>query len=235
LGKHVFIEKPVTLNSPDAKQLALLAREAGIIAQAGHVERFNPAFLTAQPFIMRPFYIDCQRTALFNPRGTDVSVVLDLMIHDIDLVLRLARSNIKKISASGFRVLCESEDVAEARIEFDNGSVANLRTNRAALQNIRLMEVFQEKDYLHVDLLDKKVSRAEIKEKIVPGENVLVHHRDKYMTAKNLEIQPVNAIGRELDLFAEAIADKKIPPVSLDEAYQTMKVADEIIAQIRKP
>ncbi len=219
-GKHVFIEKPVTLNSAEAKKLALLASEAGVIAQAGHVERFNPAFLAAESFISRPLFIDCERFATYNVRGTDVSVVLDLMIHDIDLVLHLVKSNIKKINATGSSVLCETYDIAEARIEFDNGCVANLRVNRVASESARKMHVFQKENYLTLDFLNKTLVKG-----IVQNKNI-IH--------ENLEVKLVNAIAHELQLFADAIKNKKTAAITLDEAYHTMKVVDEIMALIQK-
>jgi len=233
-GKHVFIEKPVTLNSVEAKKLALLASEAGITAQAGHVERFNPAFIAAEPFIKRPIFIDFQRTAIYNPRGTDVSVVLDLMIHDIDLLLHLVKSNIKKISATGSAVLCDTEDIAEARIEFDNGCVANLTASRIALGNNRKMNIFQKENYLSLDFLNKTAVRAIVKTGKIENEKVYASFENKSIVHENLEVKPINAIAHELQLFADAIKNKKMAAISLDEAYDTMKIADEIINTIKK-
>ncbi len=234
-GKHIFIEKPVTLNSIESKKLAQLAREAGITAQAGYVERFNPAFLAAEPFITRPIFIDCQRVSTYNPRGTDVSVVLDLMIHDINLMLHVVKSNIKKISATGSAVLCDTEDIAEARIEFDNGCVANLTASRIALSNTRRMNIFQKENYLSLDFINKTAVIAEVKSGKPPaGKEVYATFGTKRLLHKNLEIKPINAIAHELELFADAIKKKKDASVTLDEAYHTMKIADEILEIIKK-
>jgi predicted dehydrogenase len=233
-GKHIFIEKPVTLNSAESKKLAQLAREAGITAQAGYVERFNPAFLAAEPFVTRPVFIDCRRVAMYNPRGTDVSVVLDLMIHDINLVLHIVKSNIKKISASGSAVLCDTEDIAEARIEFDNGCVANLTASRVALSNHRKMNIFQKENYLSLDFMNKTVVNAQIqKGKITDSGKNYANFGDKYLVFEELEVKQINAIAHELQLFADAVKSKTTAVVTLDEAYNTMKIADEILRVIR--
>ncbi|HWY38142.1 MAG TPA: Gfo/Idh/MocA family oxidoreductase [Bacteroidia bacterium] len=233
-GKHIFIEKPVTVSSAESKKLVQLAHEAGIIAQAGYVERFNPAFLAGEPFVTRPVLIDCQRISTYNPRGTDVSVVLDLMIHDINLVLHLVKSTIKKISATGSVVLCDTEDIAEARIEFDNGCVANLTASRIASNNTRQMNIFQKEGYLALDFINKTAVYAEATKGEVPAGKTHVSFGDKNLVHNHLEVKPINAIAHELQLFAESIKNKKVNGVTLDEAYLTMKVADEILAVIKK-
>ncbi len=224
-GKHIFIEKPVTLNSQEAKKLLVLANEGSIVAHAGHVERFNPAFLAARPLIERPVFIDCRRIATWNPRGTDVSVVLDLMVHDIDLVLHLVKSPVKKISATGSPVLCPTDDIAEARIEFDNGCVATISTSRVATHNMRKMTVFQNENYFSLDLLEKSAVKSYTTD---PQGSV------KHIQHEKLDTHPINAIEHELRLFAGAIHKEKNNAVTLDEAYNTMKVADEIMEVIKK-
>ena len=234
-GKHIFIEKPVTLNSTESKKLSQLAREAGITAQAGYVERFNPAFLAAEQFITRPIFLDFQRISTYNPRGTDVSVVLDLMIHDINLMLHLVKSNIKKISATGSAVLCDTEDIAEARIEFDNGCVASLTASRIALGNTRKLNVFQKENYLSLDFINKTALKADVKKGILSkDEEAYASFENKSIVHKQLEVKPINAIAHELSLFAGAIKNKTQSAVTLDEAYQTMKIADEILGIIKK-
>ncbi len=223
-AKHIFIEKPITVNSEEAKKLVFLAREANIVAHAGHVERFNPAFLASEPEITRPVFIDCRRIASYNVRGTDVSVVLDLMVHDIDLVLHLIKSPVKKISATGSAVLCVTEDIAEARIEFDNGSVATISATRVATHNLRKMTVFQKDNYFSMDFLEKTAVKS-----IVEMENDV-----KKITHQKLETRPINAIEHELQLFADAINKQKNNAVTLEEAYNTMKIADAILEVIRK-
>lgn len=234
-GKHIFIEKPVTLNAIESKKLAQLAREAGITAQAGYVERFNPAFLAAEHFITRPVFIDCRRVSMFNPRGTDVSVVLDLMTHDINLVMHIVKSTIKKIRATGSTVLCDTEDIAEARIEFDNGCVANLIASRIALGNNRKMTVFQKENYLSLDFISKKTVKAQIKKgKLPETESNYTNFRDKNLVYEDLEVKPVNSLAHELQLFANAIKNKSEAAITLDEAYNTMKIADEILSLIKR-
>jgi predicted dehydrogenase len=224
-GKHVFIEKPVTSNAQEAKKLLVLVSEANVVAHVGHVERFNPAYLAARPHIGRPVLIDCRRLAVYNPRGTDVSVVLDLMVHDIDLLLNLVKSPVKKISATGAPVLSASEDVAEARIEFDNGCVANLSVSRVAPSNERKLTVYQDNDFFTLDLLEKTALRS------YPCDP---HARTLFMQQDKIETQPVNAIALELSLFAKAIGKEKTAAVTLEEAYATMKVADSVIDVIRQ-
>lgn len=223
-GKHVFIEKPVTSSAPEAKKLLVLANEANVVVHVGHVERFNPAYLAARPHITRPIFVDCRRLALYNPRGTDVSVVLDLMVHDIDLVLDIVKSPVKKISASGHSVLSTSDDVAEARIEFDNGCVATISVSRVATENVRKITVFQADDFFTLDLLEKTALKSYPCD---PHPGALFMHQDK------LDIQAVNAIGHELSLFAKAINKQKTSAVTLEQACNTMKVADQIMEVIR--
>lgn len=154
--KHVFIEKPITTTVDEAKILIKLAKEAGIKAQVGHVERFNPAFIAAEPFLHQPKFIETHRLAQFNPRGTDVSVVLDLMIHDIDIILAVTKANARRISASGVSVLSDTPDIANARIELDNGCVANLTASRISLKAMRKSRFFQKDAYIAVDFLQKE-------------------------------------------------------------------------------
>jgi predicted dehydrogenase len=156
-GRHVFIEKPVVTTPEEARQLMVFAEEASVKVQVGHVERFNPAFLAAQPYINKPMFIEAHRLAQFNPRGTDVPVILDLMIHDIDIVLSVVRSSIKKIYASGVPIVSDTPDIANARIEFDNGCVANLTASRISMKNMRKARFFQRDAYVAVDFLKKEV------------------------------------------------------------------------------
>src|SRR5688572_25124877 len=164
LSKHVFIEKPLTETVKEGKLLQKLASEANVKIQVGHVERFNPAFLTAQSMLHNPMFIETHRLALFNPRGTDVSVILDLMIHDIDIVLSLVKANIRRISASGVAIVSETPDIANARIEFDNGAVANLTASRISLKNMRKSRFFRRDAYISVDFLEKTVSLVKLKQ-----------------------------------------------------------------------
>ena len=229
-GKHVFIEKPVTIHPEETKILVQLCHEAGIVAQVGHVEQFNPAFLTAKPFINRPLFINAERLAMYNPRGTDVSVVLDLMIHDIDLVLSMVKSNIKKIQASGSSIICPTADIAHARIEFDNGTIANLTVSRVALSNKRSLHIFQKESFLNIDLLNKTLTKAEIKKNYTPKktEDIIALRDDTSIIKENIDVKPVNAIKYELQLFAEAIQNKTKSVITLADAYLTMQTTQQI-------
>ena len=166
--KHVFIEKPLTETIDEANKLQRLVHEADIIAQVGHVERFNPGFLLRLKHLDRPMFIETHRLAQFNPRGTDVPVVLDLMIHDMDIILSVVKSNVKKVSASGVSVISDSHDIANARLEFDNGCVANITSSSISLKNMRKTRFFQRNAYISVDFLNKEVEVFEMED--VKGE-----------------------------------------------------------------
>ena len=161
--KHVFIEKPIATSDNEAKTIVAVKLN-GLYGQVGHVERFNPAFIAAKSHITKPMFIETHRLAEFNPRGTDVPVVLDLMIHDIDIILSLVRSPIKSINASGVKVISNTPDIANARIEFENGCVANLTASRISLKNMRKTRFFQKDAYIAVDFLTKKVEVVKMKD-----------------------------------------------------------------------
>lgn len=237
-GKHVFIEKPATDNPDDTKVLINLAKEAGVIVQVGHVERFNPAFTAAKKHIDNPLHIDMQRLANYNIRGTDVSVVLDLMIHDIDLLLNMIKSKIKKISASGASIVSKTTDLANVRIEFDNGSIANLTANRVALNNVRKINIFQQNTFITVDLLNKST----VIHKIQPITAISVNKgivleteegRQNFEILQNQPIiNPVNAIKTELEYFYKSITEGFPLAVSLSDAEIALQVVREIELQI---
>ncbi len=239
-GKHVFIEKPATDDFNDTKKLINLAREASVIVQVGHVERFNPAFTEARAYIHKPILFDVQRLATYNVRGTDVSVVMDLMIHDIDLVLSSIKSNIKRISATGYTLVSKTTDIANARIEFENGCVANLTANRVALKNVREMNIYQENGYVSVDLLNKTttVNIIELITKDNLKKGLLINtgegNQHYQIVEKELDIKPINAIKSELDCFHESITKKTPISVSLLDAEIAIFVAQEIENQINK-
>jgi predicted dehydrogenase len=142
-GKHVFVEKPMADTLDEGKQLVQIVKESGVKFQVGHVERFNPAFLAVKDLSLNPMFIEVHRLAQFNPRGTEVSVILDLMIHDIDIILKLVKSDVKNISASGVAVMTDTPDIANVRIEFNNGCVANLTSSRISMKKMRKMRIFQ--------------------------------------------------------------------------------------------
>jgi hypothetical protein len=239
--KHVFIEKPVTATIEEAKALHKLANEAKIKIQVGHVERFNPAFVAAKSYIQHPLFIETHRLAQFNPRGTDVSVVLDLMIHDIDIVLSVVKSGIKKVSANGVAVVSDSPDITNARIEFDNGCVANLTASRLSLKNMRKTRIFQRDAYISVDFLDKEVNIVRLNqlaenEPEDPFSIVIDLGNNKGKKQIYLEkptIDSTNAIKKELETFAEAIINDTTPIVSIDDGFNALDIAYKIIEKIK--
>ncbi|MDP4266018.1 MAG: Gfo/Idh/MocA family oxidoreductase [Bacteroidota bacterium] len=238
-SKHVFIEKPLTTTIEEAKNLIALSKEANINVQVGHVERFNPAFIAAKPYISNPMFIETHRLALFNPRGTDVSVILDLMIHDIDIVLNVVKSNVKKISASGVAVVSETPDIANARIEFDNGCVANLTASRISMKNMRKSRFFQRDAYISVDFLKKEseiVRLKNIEGEADPLSMVLELGKNrgkKQIYFEKPEIKPLNAIKTELETFMESIVNNHTPIVSIFDGYNSLDVAYKIIDKMR--
>lgn len=236
-SKHVFIEKPLANSIEEGKTLMRLSKEAGVKVQVGHVERFNPAFVAAQPYLNSPLFIETHRLALFNPRGTDVSVVLDLMIHDIDIVLSTVKANIKKISASGVAVVSDTPDITNARIEFDNGCVANLTASRISMKNMRKSRFFQKDAYVSVDFLEKKseIIRMKTIEGVADPLAVTIDLGEKGIKQiyfENPEIKPSNAIQSELETFAKAINEDSEPIVSIDAGYKALEVAHLIIEKV---
>lgn len=239
-SKHIFIEKPVTNTIEEAKSLTRLAKEANVKVQVGHVERFNPAFIAAKDYCSNPMFVETHRLAQFNPRGTDVSVVLDLMIHDIDIILSTVKSNIKNISASGVAVVSESPDIANARIEFDNGCVANLTASRISMKNMRKTRFFQKNAYVSVDFLDKKVEIIRLKNITGEVEDPFAVTIDlgngkgiKQIYFENPTILPTNAIKMELETFADSIIGNTTPLVSIDDGYKALDVACKVIEKMK--
>ncbi|TAH38823.1 MAG: Gfo/Idh/MocA family oxidoreductase [Bacteroidetes bacterium] len=237
-SKHVFIEKPVTQTVDEGKKLVSLAREAGVKVQVGHVERFNPAFLAAKKFLSQPMFIETHRLAEFNPRGTDVSVIHDLMIHDIDIVLSVVRSPVKRISASGVAVVSDSPDIANARIEFDNGCVANLTASRISLKNMRKSRFFQRDAYISVDFLTKKTEVVRLKTLVgEPGPLDITVDLGNGKGSKQIyfdqpKIEEVNAIKMELELFSEAILNDGTIPVPIEDGYLALQVAHQVMEKL---
>lgn len=237
-SKHVFIEKPVTETVDEARSLISLAHEAGVKVQVGHVERFNPAFQAAQPFFTNPMFIETHRLAQFNPRGTDVPVVLDLMIHDLDAILSVVKSGVKRISASGVAVVSETPDIANARIEFDNGCVANLTASRISMKNMRKSRFFQKDAYISVDFLTKELEVVRMED--VQGEpdpfdmifDMGNGNAPKRILFDKPTIDEVNAIKEELFTFAEAINNDTTPIVSLEDGYHALEVAQKIMDRL---
>lgn len=239
-SKHVFIEKPLADTLEHARELLDLVKEANVRAQVGHVERFNPAFLAISNELIDPKFIEAHRLASFNPRGTDVSVVLDLMIHDIDIILSVVKSNVKKISASGIPVISNKPDICNARIEFDNACVANITASRISMKQMRKIRMFQKDTYLSVDLLEKKTELfrlSEEKDESNPMSFEIetgIGDEKKYVSYKLPEIKETNAIKMELESFAKSIKEEIEPPVSLADGYNALKVAYQILDKIEK-
>lgn len=238
-SKHVFVEKPLANTMQEAKDLIQLAKEASMKVQVGHVERFNPAFKAALPYLNQPLFIETHRLAQFNPRGTDVSVVLDLMIHDIDIVLSVVKSTVKKISTSGVAVVSDTPDIANARIEFDNGCVANLTASRISLKNMRKSRFFQRDAYISVDFFKRSTEVVRLKE--VEGDPdplaVLLELGEgkptKQIYFENPKVDESNAIQEELLSFANAINEDKLPLVDIEDGFAALNIAHQIADKLK--
>lgn len=241
-GKHVFLEKPVTQTLSQGRQLLRLAALHGVIVQAGHVERFNPAFQALNGMPLRPMFIESHRLATFQPRGTEVAVILDLMIHDIDLVLHLVQSPVRRVSASGVAVLSHTPDIANARVEFDNGCVANLTASRISLKQMRKMRLFQRDAYISLDFLEKQAQIVRLFDQdapALPPQDQLMEFETpaagkKWLHLQMPETQPVNAIQQELESFAHSITTGAPPAVSLHDGYEALRLAHRILSEIEK-
>jgi predicted dehydrogenase len=239
--RHVFIEKPVVTTLKEARELIKIAGEANVKVQVGHVERFNPAFLAAVPFLSKPMFIESHRLAQFKPRGTDVPVILDLMIHDIDIVLSIVKSNIRRINASGVVIVSDTPDIANARIEFDNGCVANLTASRISMKVMRKSRFFQKDAYISVDFHKNEVEVIRITGVDNSRETPLSQVIDlgpgkgpRQILFEKPEIKPINAIRTELESFYSAIANDSIPPVTINDGYSALDVAYQIMDKIEK-
>lgn len=234
-GKHLFIEKPITNTFEEALELIELGRKHKVKGQVGHVERFNPAFQAVSDRIENPMFIEAHRLAEFNPRGTDVPVVLDLMIHDIDAVLSVVKSKVKKINASGVSVISDTPDIANARIEFENGCVANLTASRISMKNMRKSRFFQRDAYISVDFLEKKCEVVKMKDAPEKPDDfaMILQNAEgvkKQIYFDNPEVSLNNAILDELDSFAHAIKNDKEPVVTMEQAAEALHVANQVIA-----
>lgn len=231
-GKHVFIEKPVTETVEQARELIALQEEYGVRVQIGHVERYNPAYLALNDFDLKPMFIEGHRLAMFNPRGTDVSVVLDLMIHDLDLVLQLANSRVKEIRAKGVSIVSPSHDICNARLEFENGCVANLTASRVSLKQMRKLRMFQSDAYVSIDMLEKQSQIITLTDEKPDGETTFelpTNQGSKWVDVSMPDSRPNNAIATELSEFYEAVEKQGPTRVSLEEGYSALSLAHEII------
>lgn len=238
-GKHIFIEKPIATTVEEAEAIIALAKKHNVKGQVGHVERFNPAFMAIKDKISNPMFIETHRLAEFNPRGTDVPVVLDLMIHDIDAILSVVKSKVKSINASSVAVISDSPDITNARIEFENGCVANVTSSRISMKNMRKSRFFQKDAYISVDYLDKVCEVVRMKDAPeVPGDfDMILQNAEgvkKQIYFDNPDVHLNNAILDELESFADAIQQNATPVVSLEDGTEALRVAYQIIECIEK-
>jgi predicted dehydrogenase len=235
-GKHVFVEKPLANSMEEARVLVKLVKESNVKMQVGHVERFNPAYLATQDLELNPMFIEVHRLAQFNPRGTEVSVILDLMIHDIDIILNLVKSEVKAISASGVAVMTDTPDIANVRIEFNNGCVANLTSSRISMKRMRKMRLFQKDAYIGIDFLNKKTEIIKLK---TPRDleafsfDLETQHGKRTIAILNPVIPEVNAIKMELEKFRDAVVNNTPTIVSEVDGYRAMDIAHQILNKIK--
>ena len=233
-GKHIFLEKPISNSVEEAEHIIALAKEYNVKGQVGHVERFNPAFKAVKDKIHNPMFIETHRLAEFNPRGTDVPVVLDLMIHDIDAILSVVKSKVTFVHATGTAVISDSPDIANARIEFENGCVANVTSSRISMKNMRKARFFQKDAYISVDYLDKICEVVKMKDAPeVPGDFDLILQNaegvKKQIYYDNPDVPANNAILDELETFADAINNNTTPIVTLEDGTEALRIAYRII------
>src|SRR5215471_6173031 len=231
-GKHVFVEKPMADTLEEGKHLVQMVKEAGVKFQVGHVERFNPAFLAVKDRQLNPVFIEVHRLAQFNPRGTEVSVILDLMIHDIDIILSLVKSDVKNIYASGVAVMTDTPDIANVRIEFNNGAVANLTSSRISMKKMRKMRLFQKDAYIGIDFLEKKTEIIKLKSE-EDGDafnfDIDTPSGNKTLAIINPPAAPVNAIREELVAFVDSIETNKPTAINEIEGFLAMETAHRIL------
>jgi len=237
-SRNVFIEKPLTTTLSEARKLIDLAEEASVKVQVGHVERFNPAYIAAKPYLNNPLFIEAHRLGQFNPRGTDVPVILDLMIHDIDIILNVVNAGVKKINASGVAVVSDTPDIANARVQFNNGCVANLTASRISMKNMRKTRFFQHEGYIAVDFLTKETQIIRMKDVgASPDPMAMVidmgpEKNQKQIWVEKPEIKPINAIKTELETFYDSITDNTEPQVSIMDGYASLELAYQIMDRI---
>ncbi|MEL7220260.1 MAG: Gfo/Idh/MocA family oxidoreductase [Bacteroidota bacterium] len=237
-GKHLFIEKPITHTLEEAKILVQLAAEKKVKIQVGHVERFNPAVLALGDMAIAPMFIEAHRLAVFNPRGTDVSVVLDLMIHDLDIILSMVNSHVKEVHASGVAVVSDTVDIANARIVFENTCVANLTASRISMKQMRKIRLFQRDAYISLDLLEKEAQVIRLYDTDVQPPAEGQHFELDTQSGKKTihldmpKIEPVNSIKLELETFAESIVQDHRPRVNGEDGMRALELAYQITAAI---
>ena len=238
---HVFVEKPITASIEEGEELVKLAKEKNLKFQVGHIERFNPGLLSLESFISDPMFIQSDRLAQFNPRGADVAVVLDLMIHDIDIILSFIKSDVKQIDASGVAVVSDHIDIANARIQFENGAVANVTASRISQKKMRKMRIFQKDHYISLDFVTgvsevyriQPVDEAALPNSISFGE-IGVGDKRKRLIYEQPDSKPINALNYELQLFVDSVLNDKKIIVSGEDGLRALKVAEIIIQKIEQ-
>src|SRR6478609_8314938 len=234
-GKHVFVEKPLANDMEEARTILKLVKESNVKLQVGHVERFNPAFLALEGIPLHPMFIEVHRLAEFNPRGTEVSVILDLMIHDIDIILHIVNSEVKNIYSSGVAVMTDTPDIANVRMEFNNGCVANLTSSRISMKKMRKIRLFQKDAYIGIDFLNKKTEIIKLK---APQDvdaftfDLETPNGTKTIAIASPVVPEVNAIKRELEEFVYAIQNNTQPIVNEIDGFRAMEVAHQILQKI---
>lgn len=239
-GIHVFIEKPITSTIDEAEKLVKLASDKKLTLQVGHIERFNPALVSLEKYIVNPLFIQSDRLSQFNPRGTDVAVVLDLMIHDIDVILSLIKSEVKRIDANGVPVVSDNVDIANARIQFENGAVANVTASRISQKKMRKMRIWQRDNYTALDFVTgaSEMYRLQpLSEEVtsgVPFGEIGVGEKKKRLLYEQPEVKEINALKYELELFVNSVIESSRPVVSGEDGLRALKVANEIIKKIEE-
>lgn len=236
-GCHVFLEKPMTSTVAEAQKLLELAGQKGLTIQVGHIERFNPALLALREYEITPAFIESHRLSQFNPRGTDVSVLLDLMIHDLDIILTLVKSPVASIDACGVQVVSPDEDICNVRLVFENGTVANITASRISLHDMRRMRIFQPNMYIGLDFLKKKAEIYSLAENNA-GQGVPLAAIGTGSASKTIyynQPQPleVNALETELKEFVRAARTGEVPRVSGEDGLRVLELAADILEKMR--
>ena len=241
MGKHVFVEKPITATISEAEELVRISTENKLNLQVGHIERFNPALVSLEKYIIEPMFIQTDRLAQFNPRGTDVAVVLDLMIHDIDVILSLIKREVNHIEASGVAVVSDNIDIANARIQFENGAVANVTASRISQKKMRKMRIFQKDNYIALDFVtgvSELYRLLPIKENVdgssISFGEIGIGDKKKRLIYEQPEVKEINALSYELQLFVNSVLQNEKPVVSGEDGLKALKVAQMIIKKIEE-
>lgn len=238
-GIHVFIEKPITVTIKEAEELVEMSEKKNLNLQVGHIERFNPALVAMEKYIDEPRFIQTDRLAQFNPRGTDVAVVLDLMIHDIDIILSLVKSDVTDVHANGVAVVSDHLDIANARLQFENGAVANVTASRISQKKMRKMRIFQRDSYIALDFVTGVAEAyrlmspdAEVSSNLISFGEIGVGEKRRKLVYEQPEQKEINALQYELQLFVNSVINRTKPVVSGVDGLRALKVAELIIQKI---